>query len=240
MPAAEAAGQSPLVAAASRRAAPTSVTTASLGTALGQAHEQEWIVADVLMGVARLASDRGDSLGPLRVQTEGGAWDHVVRVGTSPAFRVPVVGHVWSPATYLTFARQRLGSRAGSRAGSADLNVRAALTDLRVEVLLDQDAVVSARLATDRWSPAAHDSAALLLGAFALRETANVFGDSRSEISRMTAHLAIADALRGSAPATQDGVVARAIHAMLVGLEREALTVVAALDTPGASVADRA
>lgn len=240
VPTAEAAEQSPLVAAASRANAPSSATSVALGTALGQAHEQEWIVADVLTAVARLAGDGGASLGPLRVQTEGGGWQHLVRIGGSPAFRLPVVNHVWSPATYVAFARQRLGSHAGAGPSGADLNVRAALTDLRVDVLLDQDAIVSQRLAADPWSPAAHDSAALLLGAFTLRETTNRFGDSRPELSRMTAHLTIADALRGSAPVTRDGIFARAIHANLVGLQREALDIVTSAETADASAADRA
>ena len=42
-------------------------------------------------------------------------------------------------------------------------------------------------------------------------------------MSRMTAHLAVADALRGPASTTRDGLFARAIHANLVGLQREAL-----------------
>ena len=238
---AEAAEQSPLVAAASRRtAAPPSGTSVALGTALGQAHEQEWIVADVLTAVARLAGEHGASPGPLRVETESGGWAHLVRVGESPAFRLPVLGHVWSPATYAAFARQRLGRNAGAGRSGGDLNVRAALTDLRVDVLLDQDAIVSQRLTADRWSHAAHDAAALLLGAFALRETPNRFGDSRPELSRMTAHLTVADALRGSAPLTRDGLFARAVHANLVGLQRDALAIVTSAETADASAADRA
>jgi tetratricopeptide (TPR) repeat protein len=241
MPAAEAAEQSPLVDAAARRTgAPPADTAVAVGTALGQAHEQEWIVADVLTAVTRLTAEGGVPLGPLRVETEPGGWAHIVRVGESPAVRLPIVTHVWSPETYVALARQRLGRHAGSGGPGDDLNVRAALTDLRVDVLLDQDALVGERLAVNRWSPAAHDAAALLLGAFALRETLNRFGDSRPELSRMTAHLTVADALRGSAPMSRDGLFARAIHASLAGLQREALRLVTTAESAEASAADRA
>ena len=45
-----------------------------------------------------------------------------------------------------------------------------------------------------RTAPEAHAEAALIVGTLALREAATVFNDPRRLISRMTAHLAVADA----------------------------------------------
>ena len=228
-------GQSPLVAAASR-------ATAATGTALGQAHEQEWVVADVVTAIASLASEQAGPRPSLRVETEPGGWAHRLTFGAGAPTRLQIVGHVWSTATYLPHAQQQLGDRARRQAAgrAEDGNARAALVDLRPEVLMDQDREISRRLKANRWSPGAHESAALLVGAFALRETWALFGDSRSELSRMTAHLTLAQALRGGTTETRDGVLARAIHATLAGLQRDALAIVTSLDTPDASAADRA
>ena len=240
-----AAGQSalsPLVAAA--RKVPGGSTAANapppvVGSALGQSHEQEWIVADVLTTLFQQLRP-GQVMPPLRVTVEGDGWMHGVTIGTSAPARLPVVGHVWAPATYVPPVRNLLPASAASAPAGEDLAVRAALVDLRPAVLVAQDRLVSARLRQEPWSASAHEAAALIVGAFALREGPGAFGDSRRELSLMTAHLAIAQALRGARPEGRDGTVARAVHAALAGLQREALTMVSSLEGPGASPADGA
>ncbi len=68
---------------------------------------------------------------------------------------------------------------------------------------------VSETLSKDMRDARAHEGAALVLGAFALRESAGFFSDVRWTLNRMTAHLAMAAALRGAdEPASIDGALA--------------------------------
>ena len=68
---------------------------------------------------------------------------------------------------------------------------------------------VSAALKTNMRDAHAHESAALVVGAFAFRETAGMFSDTRWALNRMTAHLAMAAALRGAEEtASIDGALA--------------------------------
>ena len=87
-------------------------------------------------------------------------------------------------------------------------------------------------------SPAAHEAAALLLGGFALRESAGWLHDVRPTLSRITAHLAVARALRPGADG-RDGMLARAILTVLVGRQRDAMTMVETLQRQAATEADR-
>ena len=85
----------------------------------------------------------------------------------------------------------------------------------------------------------AHDSAALVLGAFALRESAGVFSDVRWALNRMTAHLAMAAALRGAdEPASIDGALAEVMLNILTRHQARALDQLARLGarTPSASL----
>jgi hypothetical protein len=230
---------SPLVAAARGVPAAGGTDAPGVGTALGQAREQDWIVADILTTMHRLT--RGGQTPRLRVDTEAGGWAHGVVVEGRPAARLDVIGHVWSPDTYLPSARHlTAGPRATGPVEDPDLDVRSALLDLRTTSIMAQDRAVTAQLRARPRSAAAHEAAALVVGAFALREGLEIFADTRRELSLMTAHLAVAQALRGTHAMGRDGDLARAAHAALVGRQQDALTALARLDTPGASVADRA
>jgi hypothetical protein len=61
------------------------------------------------------------------------------------------------------------------------------------------------------------------VGAFALREASNFFGDVRPALSRMAAHMAIARALRHGEPMSRDGELAMVVLTDLSGLQRDAL-----------------
>jgi hypothetical protein len=146
-----------------------------------------------------------------------------------------IADHVWSPATYRAAAEAAFAPAAAD----ADLDVRAALVDLTSEVLIAQNERVSMALESDMRRPAAHEAAALLVGAFALRESAGWLYDVRPSLSRMAAHLAVARALRRpAADETLDGTLARVLTA-LAGLQRDAKVMVDAIEPKAASDADR-
>ncbi|MCC7180854.1 MAG: hypothetical protein IT177_20915 [Acidobacteria bacterium] len=177
------------------------------GTARGPVGEEAWIVSTVAAAI-------------------GG----IVNAGTVGAperpMRIAVENHLWAPETYAPGVAALLAG--ASAAEPVDHDVRSPLTDLAVDTLLEQNVRVSALLARAMRSAAAHESAAFLVGAFALRESTDLFGDARPALSRMAAHLAVAQALRGQGQETLDGSLARVILSVLVGHQRAAL---AALDT---------
>src|SRR4029453_10004592 len=104
-----------------------------------------------------------------------------------------------------------------------DLLLIGALRDLQRDVLLAQNERLSNVLAADFWNPSHHESAALLLSAFALREASGTFLDLRRTLCRLTAHLALADALRGAHDRTLQGRLAEAALLSLVGRQQDAV-----------------
>ena len=183
-------------------------TPAAMASASPYATEQHWIVSNVataILGMAQssLPGPRAATTAAVAVQgNETSAPVFLVTIGQELPVRLIVDGHLWSPRTYAPLAQSLFTAGAASPvpAGRAtDHDVRAALVDLRVEVLLDVNERISAVLTSDMRSAAAHESAALLVGAHALRESWTVFGDVRTALSGMAAHLAVADAVRGQA-----------------------------------------
>jgi tetratricopeptide (TPR) repeat protein len=175
------------------------------------------------------------------------------RTGTLPGEPAPAVRardlslepHVFSPAPYLEVAEKALaGARpkapSASAAGEGE-QLLAALLDLRPLALVHAAEKVSRRLEKEPLDPDAHEQAALILGAFALREGAGFYTDPRPALCRMTAHLTLARAV-GRAPADRStaGGFAFALLETLVGRERDALARLEALEGTARSRADRA
>jgi hypothetical protein len=212
-------------------------TPAVIASASPYATEQHWIVSNVataILGMAESALPGPRPAVTVAVQgNESPAPVFLVTAAQDRPVQLVVDGHLWSPRTYAPLAQSLFTAGAGSPVPAdrvADHNVRAALVDLRVEVLLDVNERISAVLTSDMRSAAAHESAALLVGAHALRESWTVFGDVRTALSRMSAHLAAADALRGQNAETLDGALARAVLTLLTGAQRDALAMVDGLD----------
>ena len=148
-----------------------------------------------------------------------------------------VADHIWSPATYRAAAEAAFAPAPADE----DLNVRTPLGTLTSEVLVAQNTRVSLVLEADMRKPAAHEAAALLVGAFALREASAWFHDVRPSLSRMTAHLAAARALRRpSTDETIDGALARAVLTILVGRQREAMAMLDGIESKSKTDAERA
>ena len=105
------------------------------------------------------------------------------------------------------------------------------LVDLNVTVLVDASKAVSQQLASNMRDPHAHESAALVIGAFALREAADLYSDVRWALNRMTAHLAIARALRHNEAVSNDGALANVLHLALANHQERAMAALSALGT---------
>ena len=205
--------------------------------------EQEWIVTDVVRaidGIARNSPDVTVTVAAVKLPNRVTALPAEFEVtADGVARRMPVVNHLWSPEMYVPIAEQLLG--ASSQApDDRDLAARSALVDRRIEVLLAENKRISSALQADLRSASAHESAALLIGTMALREASSLFGDARPALSRMTAHLAVARALRKTAPPGRDGLLALAILTERAGLQRDALQMVEQFDRQSTTDADRA
>jgi hypothetical protein len=201
--------------------------------------EQQWIVSEVTAAIAGIAGKDAPSIG---VIASTDSHFSVTVAGAGELVSLDVVDHLWTADTFEPIARRLLSpsSPVSPSTKAADLNVRAALTDLTVDTLLGENDRVSSAMQQDPRSVPAHESAALLIGAFAFRESASVFTDLRPALSRMAAHLAVAKLLRGTAAETRDGAYARAVMTTLVGLQRKALLQIAELERGPQSDADRA
>jgi hypothetical protein len=172
--------------------------------------------------------------------------DGVYHVALPSRAAVPTVidlrEDVWSPARFGALAREAFGEpvRTTSVAPSGDLTVYRQLLNLGAGPLVTTSATVSRALAADMRSPQAHEAAALTLGAFALREAAGRFADTRWAMNRMTAHLAVAAALRGDGEPSNDGRLAVIVLSTLTNQQTRALAGLDALDATAAATDDDA
>jgi hypothetical protein len=206
--------------------------------------EQHWIASEVLAAIGGWCQPDAP---PPQAALEGPPDNPsalIADVGRSTPITSPLAAHLWSPGTYIAVVREVCARpvASGDPAGRPDDHlVRRALADLRAETLLGENARISGVLARDPQSASAHEAAALLVGAFALRESWSLFGDVRPALSKLTAHLAIADTLRREgAVETLDGALGRVVQTLLTGHQRDALRLLDAAAPRAESAPDHA
>jgi tetratricopeptide (TPR) repeat protein len=138
--------------------------------------------------------------------------------------------YIWSPESYEPLAAGLINSLKLRPADpSAEGLVSDALTNPLSRVLAQESQRVSQRLQTAMLDAGAHERAALIVGALALREAGGPFVDVRQELCRMSAHLALARALRrGTASPT--AAYADALLLTLVQRQKDALARIEALE----------
>jgi hypothetical protein len=216
--------------------------------------EQEWLVSTIVRHLAEVAqfAERSQPLqdGQLRVQTtvdgSEGPNRRPVHVEATLAFDPDVPprtasttvgddGHLWSPREYVAVVEAFLtpsaqGAGPPAKTDAEDRRLLKALLDPRASTLTSEDSRLARQLSARPLDPIGHERAALLVGALALRERGSSYADPRTLLCRLTAHLALATALRGDRPAGLCGQTAEATLATLVGLEREALARVEKLE----------
>lgn len=195
------------------------------------ATEQEWLVDRITRDVVEMAA-------------------FAVAKAPLPADAPPVKpeairfeDHLFSPRAYEPIAREALhGAPAAENAADSreDARLLGALLDLRAAVLVSEDQTLSRRLEAEPRDAAAHERAALLLSAFALRDAAGRSTDTRPALTRLTAHLAFARALRRGGGPSLAGRVAETVLVTLLGRERDALARLDALEAAAAGAAEKA
>ncbi len=201
--------------------------------------EQLWIVKDVTAAIGSMAgyaNRAAPSPGVQLVRQVPQSDAELARFEVTPAGRAPiaigVTDHIWAPTVYAALAAAVVGP--GAACEPSESSIVAALLQPSREVIQRENARVSARLRANMRCADAHAEAALLVGTLALREAALAFNDPRRLISRMTAHLAMADALGVSA----DNGARRLSDIVLftiVGRQRTALDRLDALDPTGSN-----
>ena len=191
------------------------------------ANEEAWVVGEIARDVTEMASFPAKPSAAPIVQPVPGQRS---RYRVSPADRavaavdVDLSRQLWSPESFASLAAAVAGGTASPRPpGPA---VHTALLDLTPATLVATSTSISSDLARDMRNASTHEAAALTIGAFALRESAGRFHDVRWPLNRMTAHLALAAALRNGAPQTMDGRIADAILLTLANHQTRALSLV--------------
>ncbi len=194
------------------------------------ATEEEWIVGEIVRDIAEMAAHaEGAPLDSVEVSQEltpGNPLPAVrldVRAGALARYEgtLSFDSWLWNPESYVPMATALLGP--GLPASSRESSIAEALLDTRAAVLEKESARVSELLAADMRDPLAHEEAALVLAALALREAAYAFDDVRFLLGRITAHLAVARSLRGAESPDLAGAIAGAALLALGGRHQEAL-----------------
>lgn len=151
---------------------------------------------------------------------------------------VTINGPIWSPQVYQQVATQ-LGQAVALQPGLSepkdDTALLTKLTDGTAETIERENQKLSAELEENLGNPELQEQAAVLLGAFMLRDHSGHFYEIRSPLSLLTAHLTMARFLRGTRPAGINGQMAEAMMLTLVGDEAQALQ---RLNNIGANAAD--
>ena len=157
---------------------------------------------------------------------------------------VNAVVYFWSPSGFASWTSKLLRAanvQAPTAGSDANLDLLSALTTPTAKTLIREDKRLSQALAENPLDPELHDEAALLIGSFAMREVAGAsFRDIRRHLCKMTAHLALAQAVRENRGLAGD--LAEAVLCSLTGREIPALLLVDRLQqnawTTGGASAD--
>jgi tetratricopeptide (TPR) repeat protein len=133
---------------------------------------------------------------------------------------VSINGPIWSPKVYQDVASQlarAVGLSMSDSSPTEDTKLLAKLADGTPETIERENQRLSADLENDFGNPNLHEQAALLLGAFLLRDHSGKFYEIRTPLSRLTAHLTMAQFLRSSHSASTEGQIAEAMMLTLAG-----------------------
>ncbi len=191
--------------ACSQRARQTSRPADTLVGPGGTRAEEAWVLSDVAGHIARWREEGPASI-PQATLIEPGGTPRSYRVQMpGRAVTIALRDHLWSPPALAPLVRTPSLPRTTSCESS---DVMEPLLTPTVRTLVEVDERISERIRDHPPEPCAHEAAALLLGAFQIREAWSTFADARPALARMAAHLAIAHALRSGAAPGPEGRIA--------------------------------
>ncbi len=145
--------------------------------------------------------------------------------GQRVSMELNVNGPIWSPEMYenvVTELAQKVSLETAVPDDSEDTDLLGKLLDGKATTLEEQNQMLSKSLENDFSNPFSQEKAAVLLGAFALREHSGAFYEIRSPLCRMTAHLAMARYFEKHSVGI-NGQVAEAMLLTLMNNQAEAL-----------------
>jgi tetratricopeptide (TPR) repeat protein len=151
-----------------------------------------------------------------------------------------VNGPIWSPAVYQGVAAalaKKVGLAAAKPKAPSERALLLVLTDGKAITIEKENQELSEDLEDDFSNPALHEEAAVLLGAFMLREHSGDFFEIRTPLCRMTTHLAMAQLLAGGRPPSVNGRVAEAMLFTLMNNQAAALEKLGGIETNDEAVA---
>jgi len=173
------------------------------------------------------------------VTESGGSVDepiyHVrIRFGSKVSdqnLELKIGGPIWSPEVYQPVTVQLARAMKFSAPTSShadDTLLLSSLLDSTAETIERDNEELSKALDRSFADAQLHEKAALLLGAFVLRERSGKFFDARSPLSRLTSHLAVAKFLRGP---NSFGINGRMAEVMMLTLVNDQAAAVEQLST---------
>jgi hypothetical protein len=195
--------------------------------------EQDWLVSMILGAAADLSSyarhpGQADGVTVAVASTRPGLVNVEVSAGSARiSGPVQLSPYLWAPAAYVPAVRGLLPSGAADSARtppSWGIEMLRRLSEPDTAVLQEESQRVSEALSAAPLDATLHEQAALVLAVFALKERASRFQDVRLALCRMTAHLALASALRQVGTSRSlEGRVAEAVLLAVAGRQVEAL-----------------
>jgi hypothetical protein len=133
---------------------------------------------------------------------------------------------VWTPSLYDSIAKDLLASlnlpAEDRKRPVLDGNPLKTLIDLRAENIEKENQRLSEFLTKEPLDYTAHEQAAFVWGAMALREASGNFYDARPALNGLSAHLILARALRGNNAPSDAGIAAEIILTTIAGRQVEA------------------
>lgn len=217
---------------------PPSATSAPAPSAT---HEQQWLVdsigkdiAEIILFAAKSKGAENIALDKISCTTTeksaiAGSYSYELKTSDSAepeTADVHLSNYFWCPENFSPWADQllkkyKLSPTTQDDQSSTDLIKM--LSGYNSPTIAEADKDIAKLLTKDPLNAAVHEQAALLIATQSLRECAACFSDLRPGLNRVSAHLAIARALRGGKPYGDAGKLAEVTLISLSGRSSEAL-----------------
>lgn len=187
--------------------------------------EEAWIVNEVVSDIVEMSavgSGRPVRTPAIRGSSRPDTYE-VALAAEGPRVSVDLSSDLWSPDAFADVARVALPIASETSVDPGSQPVHQALLQLTAPVLVTTSQTASRALQANTRDAGAHEAAALVVGAFGLREATARTADARWALNRMTAHLAMASAARGQRTPGVDGRLAEIVRLTLTNHQARAL-----------------